>query len=50
MLESLNDYKALINRVMIDKQLIQDLVDAKLQATSYELITLKVSAQNELLV
>ena len=35
---------------MIDKQLIQDLVDAKLQATSYELITLKVSAQNELLV
>ena len=35
---------------MIDKQLIQDLVDAKLQATGYELITLKVSAQNEILI
>ena len=35
---------------MIDKQLIQDLIAEKLQGTGYELITLKVSAQNEILV
>ena len=35
---------------MIDKQLIQNLVEAKLQDTGYELITLKVNAQNEILV
>lgn len=35
---------------MIDKQLIQDLIADKLQGTGYELITLKVSAQNEVLV
>lgn len=35
---------------MIDKQLIQDLIAEKLQGTGYELITLKVSAQNEVLV
>ena len=35
---------------MIDKQLIQDLIADKLQGTGYELITLKVSAQNEILV
>ena len=34
---------------MIDKQLIQDLIAEKLQGTGYELITLKVSAQNEIL-
>ena len=35
---------------MIDKQLIRDLIAEKLQGTGYELITLKVSAQNEILV
>ncbi len=35
---------------MIDKLLIQDLVQQKLQGTGYELITLKVSGQNEILV
>ncbi len=35
---------------MIDRQLIQDLIAEKLQGTGYELITLKVSAQNEILV
>ena len=35
---------------MIDKQYIQTLIEDKLQATGYELITLKVSAQNEILV
>ena len=35
---------------MIDKQLIQDLIAEKLQGTGYELITLKVSVQNEVLV
>ena len=35
---------------MIDKQLIQDLIAEKLQGTGYGLITLKVSAQNEVLV
>lgn len=35
---------------MIDRQLIQDLIAEKLQGTGYELITLKVSAQNEVLV
>ena len=35
---------------MIDKQLIRDLIAEKLQGTGYELITLKVSAQNEVLV
>ena len=35
---------------MIDKQWIQTLLEEKLQGTGYELITLKVSAQNEILV
>ena len=35
---------------MIDKQVIQILVQEKLQATGYELITLKVSAQNDILI
>lgn len=35
---------------MIDKLLIKDLVQQKLQGTGYELITLKVSGQNEILV
>jgi ribosome maturation factor RimP len=35
---------------MIDKQQLQNLVVEKLQGTGYELITLKVSAQNEILV
>ena len=35
---------------MIDKQLIQNLVGKRLQGTGYELITLKVSGQNEVLV
>ena len=35
---------------MIDKQYIQTLIEDKLQATGYELITVKVSAQNEILV
>ena len=35
---------------MIDKQQIQSFVEEKLQGTGYELITLKVSAQNEILV
>ena len=35
---------------MIDKQLIQTLVQEKLQATGYELITLKVNAQNDILI
>lgn len=35
---------------MIDKQWIQTLLEEKLQSTDYELITLKVSAQNEILV
>ena len=35
---------------MIDKQYIQTLIEDKLQATGYELITLKVSAQDEILV
>ena len=35
---------------MIDKQMIQSLVEEKLQGTGYELITLKVSGQNEILV
>lgn len=35
---------------MIDKQLIQNLVGERLQGTGYELITLKVSGQNEVLV
>ena len=35
---------------MIDKQVIQTLVQEKLQATGYELITLKVSAQNDILI
>ena len=34
----------------MDKQYIQTLIEEKLQATGYELITLKVSAQNEILV
>ena len=34
----------------MDKQYIQTLVEEKLQATGYELITLKISAQNEILV
>ena len=35
---------------MIDKKQIQSFVEEKLQGTGYELITLKVSAQNEILV
>jgi ribosome maturation factor RimP len=35
---------------MIDKQVIQTLVQERLQATGYELITLKVSAQNDILI
>ena len=35
---------------MIDKQLIQNLVAERLQGAGYELITLKVSGQNEVLV
>ena len=35
---------------MIDKLQIQNLVEEKLQGTGYELITLKVNAQNEILV
>jgi ribosome maturation factor RimP len=35
---------------MMNKQYIQTLIEEKLQATGYELITLKISAQNEILV
>ena len=35
---------------MIDKLQIQNLVEEKLQGTGYELITLKLNAQNEILV
>ena len=35
---------------MIDKLVIQTLVQERLQATGYELITLKVSAQNDILI
>ena len=35
---------------MIDKQVIQTLVQERLQATGYELITLKVNAQNDILI
>ena len=35
---------------MMDKQYIQTLIEEKLQTTGYELITLKISAQNEILV
>lgn len=35
---------------MMDKQYIQILIEEKLQTTGYELITLKISAQNEILV
>jgi ribosome maturation factor RimP len=35
---------------MIDKQYIQTLVGEKLQGTGYELITLKISAQNDILI
>ena len=35
---------------MIDKQQLQALVEDKLQDTGYELITLKVNAQNEILI
>jgi ribosome maturation factor RimP len=35
---------------MIDKQYIQTLVEEKLQGTGYELITLKISAQNDILI
>ena len=35
---------------MIDKQYVEDLVVEKLQGTGYELITLKISSQNEILV
>ena len=34
----------------MDKQYIQTLIEEKLQTTGYELITLKISAQNEILV
>ena len=35
---------------MLDKQTIQNLINEKLQGTDYELITLKISGQNEILV
>ncbi len=35
---------------MLDKQQIQTLIQEKLQGTGYELITLKISSQNEILV
>ena len=35
---------------MIDKQYIQNLVEEKLQGTGYELITLQVNSQNEVLI
>ena len=35
---------------MIDKQQLQTLLADRLQGTGYELITLKISAQNEILV
>ena len=35
---------------MLDKQSIQNLINEKLQGTDYELITLKISGQNEILV
>ena len=35
---------------MLDKQTIQNLIEEKLQGTGYELITLKISGQNEILV
>ena len=35
---------------MVDKQQLQALVEDKLQGTGYELITLKVNAQNEILI
>jgi ribosome maturation factor RimP len=35
---------------MIDKQLIHDLLQTKLEGTGYELITLKTTVQNEILV
>ena len=35
---------------MIDKQYIQTLIEEKLQSTGYELITLKVSTQNEIII
>ena len=38
------------NTIMIDKAKVQILVEEKLQNTGYELITLKVSGQNEILV
>lgn len=38
------------NTIMIDKKSIQTLLEEKLQGTGYELITLNVSAQNEILV
>ena len=34
----------------MDKQYIQTLIEEKLQTTGYELVTLKISAQNEILV
>ena len=34
----------------MDKQMIQTLVEEKLQGTGYELITLKISGQNEVLI
>ena len=39
-----------LSKNMIDKQFVQDLLQAKLEGTGYELITLKTSAQNEILV
>ena len=35
---------------MIDQQLIQNLIQEKVQGTGYELITLKISVQNEILI
>jgi ribosome maturation factor RimP len=35
---------------MVEKQMIQSLIQEKLQGSDYELITLKISGQNEILV
>ena len=34
----------------MDKQFLQGLIEAKIQGTGYELITLKIGAQNEVLI
>ena len=35
---------------MVEKQMIQSLIQGKLQGSDYELVTLKISGQNEILV